>query len=323
MPQLTPLTLSGYVVKAAFLGETPAFALGDGSVTLGTGDHVVRPHAGGLLVAEVSADGKALLSGGDDGKVMRTTADGETTVVAERPRKWIDLLAVGPGGALAFASGRTAWAIDGAGNDYTLERPRAVGGLAFFPRGFRVAVAGYNGVALWYPGTAPIPQELEWKGAHTLVTVSPDGANVVTAMQEMALHGWRLKDGQHMRMSGYPAKIKSLSWSAKGRYLASSGAGVSVVWPFHYKDGPMGRAPLELGGRQETVVAVACHPSEEVVAIGYEDGMILLCRFSDGEEVLLRRPDGAPITSMGWSPDGLTLAFGADSGAAGCIDLTK
>lgn len=323
MPTTIPLTLSGYVVSASFLGNVPTFATGDGKVVLGTVGRTVEAHATGLLVAQPTVDGKALLSGGDDGKVVRTTTDGVTTVVADKGRKWIDLLATGPGGTLAFASGRTVWAIDAAGKEHELTRPRAVGGVTLFPKGFRVAIAGYDGVGLWFPGTVAAPQELEWKGMHIGVTVSPDGANVVTSMQEMALHGWRVKDGQHMRMSGYPAKVKSLSWSVKGRFLASSGAGVAVCWPFHYKDGPMGRAPLELGGRKEMVTRVACHPSEEIVALGYDDGMILLSRLADREEVLLRRPGGSPLSAMAWSADGFELAFGCEDGSAGVVDLTR
>ena len=80
-------------------------------------------------------------------------------------------------------------------------------------------------------------------------------------MQENALHGWKLADAKHMRMTGYPAKVKSLSWSAKGKWLASSGAPAAIVWPFQGKDGPMGKAPLELGTRGDTMVTcVACHP---------------------------------------------------------------
>lgn len=323
MPEITPLTLTGYVVSAGFLGNVPVFATGDGAVALGTATRVVRPHAAGILAAVAALDGKSLVTGGDDGKIVRTATDGTSTVLAERPRKWIDMVATGPGGAVAFASGRTVWVIDASGSEFQLERPRAVGGIAFFPKGLRLAIAGYNGVGLWFPGTSTAPQELEWKGAHLGVTVSPDGANVVTSMQEMALHGWRLRDGQHMRMSGYPAKVKSLSWSAKGRFLASSGAGVSVLWPFHYKDGPMGRQPLELGGRQELVTQVACHPSEEIAALGYDDGMILLSRFSDREEVLLRRPGGSPLSAMNWSANGLELAFGCEDGSAGVVDLTS
>ena len=66
---------------------------------------------------------------------------------------------------------------------------------------------------------------MEWKGSHIGVILHPAAEAVVTAMQENALHGWRLSDGQHMRMSGYPAKTASLSFSRNGKWLASSGRG--------------------------------------------------------------------------------------------------
>ena len=72
--------------------------------------------------------------------------------------------------------------------------------------------------------------DMPWKGAHTGVTVSPDGKFLVTQMQEPALHGWRLDDMKHMRMTGYPTKVKSVSWSAKGRFLASAGANATYAW---------------------------------------------------------------------------------------------
>ncbi|TIP71239.1 MAG: WD40 repeat domain-containing protein, partial [Mesorhizobium sp.] len=74
-------------------------------------------------------------------------------------------------------------------------------------------VARYNGATLHFPATNGKPVELEWAGAHTGITFSPDGAFLVTTMQENALHGWKLADGKHMRMSGYPGKVKSLSWA--------------------------------------------------------------------------------------------------------------
>ncbi|MBH0239527.1 WD40 repeat domain-containing protein [Methylobrevis albus] len=322
MVAITPVAVSGYVVHAGFLGKQPIFADGSGGVVRGTTAERAEVHGGAILAATATLDGKALITSGDDGKVMRTEAAGAPRLVAERPRKWIDQLATGPNGAIAFASGRSTWALDGRGTAFELTRPRAVGGLAFLPKGFRVAIAGYNGVGLWFPGTVAPPQELEWKGAHIGVTVSPDGRSVVSSMQENALHGWRLADGQHMRMSGYPTKVRSMSWSVKGRFLVTSGAGVAIAWPFHFKDGPMGKRPLELGGRQELVTRVAAHPAEEIAVLGYEDGMILLVRLSDGEEVLLRRPGEGPISALGWSPDGLELAFGTEAGEAGVVDLS-
>ena len=213
---------------------------------------------------------------------------------------------------MRFADGKTK----------EFQHPRSVEGLAFSPKGMRFGVARYNGATLHFPATDGKPTELEWAGAHTAITFSPDGNFVVTAMQENALHGWKLADGKHMRMSGYPAKVKSLSWSAKGKWLASSGAPAAIVWPFQAKDGPMGKAPLELGTRGNAVVtSVACHPSQEIVAIGYNDGMVMAVRFADAKEVLLRRPGKGAISSMMWDDEERRIAFGTEAGDCGVIDI--
>ena len=140
-------------------------------------------------------------------------------------------------------------------------------------------------------------------------------------MQENALHGWRLEDGKDMRMSGYPAKPRSLSWSLKGRFLASSGANAAILWPFHFKDGPMGKPPLQLGAREVLVTRVACHPREEIVAIGYSDGMVMAVRLADQEEALLRRQGGGAVSALAWDAGGGRLGFGTEEGAAGVIAL--
>src|SRR5690606_35885969 len=244
------------------------------------------------------------------------------TELAAAGGRWITALAAGPRGAVAFAGGRIAHVIlpDGARKEFA--HPRSVEGLAFSPKGIRFAVARYNGATLHFPATDGKPAELEWAGAHTGVTFSPDGAFLVTTMQENALHGWKLADGKHMRMSGYPAKVKSLSWAVKGRWLASSGAPAAIVWPFTGKDGPMGKAPLELGTRGNMMVtSVACHPTEEVAAIGYADGMILAGRFADQKEVLLRRGGKGAITSMMWDDEGRRLVFGSAEGDCGVVDI--
>jgi WD40 repeat protein len=207
------------------------------------------------------------------------------------------------------------------GRERSLELARAAGGIAFAPKGTRLAIARYDGVTLWWPATEAAPTSLDWKGAHLGVGFSPDGKYVVTAMQDNALHGWRLADGKDMRMSGYPAKPRSLSWSAKGRFLATSGANAAVLWPFHAKDGPMGKPPLQLGAREVLATRVACHPKDEMVAIGYQDGMILAVRFADAEEAVMRRPGGGPVSALTWDEAGRRLAFGTEEGAGGVVAL--
>lgn len=327
MPTVAPLDLDGHVVAAAFLGDVPFFAAASGDIHRLDHGHKATAAHDGLLACVRDEANETLLTGGEDGKVQRISADGTVTLLAEVPRKWVAIVAPGPQGAVAFAEGRTTRVRLADGTVREFQESRTVEGVAFAPKGLRIGVARYNGVSLHWVAMGGQPGDLEWKGAHTDITFSPDGRFVVTSMQENALHGWKLDsksgaDTRHMRMTGYPAKVKSLSWSARGKWLASSGAPAAIVWPFSSKDGPMGKAPLELGTRGDVMVtAVCCHPVEDVVAIGYSDGMVLAARFSDSREVLLRRQGKGAITAMAWGRNGKLLAFASEAGDCGVIDI--
>ncbi|WP_029616662.1 WD40 repeat domain-containing protein [Pseudorhizobium marinum] len=326
MPTVAPLDIEGHVVAAHFLGDTPFFATAAGTIhRLDNGEKVTEAHEG-LLICIRDPHSATLITGGEDGKVLRIGQDGGVTELAHVPRKWISVVAGGPQGAVAYAQGRSSFVRLADGSTKEFAEQRSVEGIAFAPKGLRIAAARYNGVSLHWVGTNAPAADLEWKGAHTGVTFSPDGRFLVTMMQENALHGWKLDgkpgDARHMRMTGYPAKVKSLSWSVKGKWLASSGAPAAIVWPFSAKDGPMGKAPLELGTRADIMVtSVSFHPAEEVLAIGFIDGMILGVRIADGKEALLRRPGKGAITGMGWSATGKLLAFASDAGDCGVIDI--
>ena len=252
MPSIAPLdsdeTALGHIERAAFVGDLPIFASVDGRVhLLGDRHQEVVLHSG-LLAACLTQDRKFLVTSGEDGKVCRLAKDGSFEVMANHSGWWIDKLACGPGAMIAYGTGKKGVVLSPDGTQKPFACERSIEGLAFAPKGMRLAIARYNGVDLNWFNTGNPPQFLEWKGAHTGVTFSPDGKYVVSTMQENALHGWRIVDGKHMRMTGYPAKVKSLSFSARGRWLASSGAPAAIVWPFSGKDGPMGKAPKELGG---------------------------------------------------------------------------
>jgi len=227
--------------------------------------------------------------------------------------------------AVAWSAGKQAFAQTGKGGEKSgermLEAPSTVGGLAFAPKGFRLAIAHYNGATLWFPNAQSEPERLEWKGSHLGASMSPDGKFLVTSMQEPMLHGWRLADGKDMRMSGYGARVRSLDWTVGGKWLATSGSTQLILWPFQGKDGPMGKTPRILAPTEAQAEVVACHPKQDVVAVGYADGLVLLVRIDDGAEVLAHKPGGAPVTALAWSASGDTLAFGIEDGEAGVIDL--
>ncbi|MDE2577529.1 MAG: WD40 repeat domain-containing protein [Hyphomicrobiales bacterium] len=318
-----PIEAGAEIVGAAFLQRTPALALADGVVLLadvGEERRIVAHEDAAILAS--AANGRVLLTGGDDGRVVATDASGAVTQFGDEKGKWIDALALRADGAALWSAGKRVAAREASGAIKHWDAPSSVRGLAFFPKGYRVAAAHYNGASLWFPNAGAAPEFLEWKGSHLDVTVSPDGRFLVTSMQENMLHGWRLADKKHMRMSGYPAKPRSLSWSHDGYWLATSGAEACIVWPFQTKDGPMGKAPRECGVRDKRVSCVAFHPTTLIAAIGYEDGWLMLCRLLDGAEIFVRGPkEGKAISALAWDAPGKRLLFGAKDGVAGLLQL--
>jgi len=319
--RIRPVAAGASVVAVHFLGDDPAFVLGEETLLFARGDEERRlPVHGGAILGSAS-DGNRIVTGGDDGKVVATNAEGTTeTVATDAKRRWIDHVAVASDG-IAWSAGKQAF-VRTAKGERSLDLPSSAGGLAFAPKGFRLAIAHYNGATLWFPNAAQAkPEPLEWKGSHLDVSFSPDGRFLVTAMQEPTLHGWRLVDAKHMRMSGYATKVRSMSWGPGSKWLATSGASQLVIWPFQGKDGPMGKTPKILSPAEHRISSVAAHPKQEVCAVGYEDGMMLLTRIEDGAEVLARRPGNTAISALAWNAAGNRLAFGTEDGEAGVIAL--
>ena len=202
-------------------------------------------HDGGIL--SVAGDGTRIVTGGDDGKVMEIGAARRDAHHIRRPEAQMDRSRRARAGRRDRMVGRQDRAdANRKGEVKSLDLPSTAGGLAFLPKGFRLAIAHYNGASLWFPNAQAKPEFLEWKGSHLGVTVSPDGRFLVTTMQEPMLHGWRLVDSKHMRMSGYAARVRSFAWTADGAFLATGGSDQLILWPFSGKDGPMGKQPTML-----------------------------------------------------------------------------
>lgn len=308
---VTSLHADALVVAINYLDNKPALVFAHGLIRWDGRDFVAHPDGAVLCVA---GDEDRLFTGGDDGQIIALSARGEIERLVQETG-WIDALTVREGN-LAWSVARSVRARDAKGQIRSFTADASVRGLSFLHKGYRLACAHYNGVSLWFPNLDTPPQILAWKGAHFVLTLSPDGRFLVTAMQENALHGWRLADARHMQMTGYPAKTRSLSWSHDGEWLATSGAEACVLWPFKDKDGPMNKPPRECGVRQQRVTAVAFHPRTWVVAIGYADGLVLLCRLIDGAEILVREPapgEGA-ISVLTWDKIGARLAFASERG---------
>jgi WD40 repeat protein len=333
--------LDAFVVQAAFDrgGAFAAFALGDGTVRFAGLTAAVEEWAG-VTVHEGAVLGMAadtvpggVVTGGDDGDFRRVKPNGEAVTLADLGSKWVEqLVSFTPGRGrdkdvpiLACSAGKQVHIFDGAGRRLkTLDHPSTVTGLSFDNRGKRIAASHYNGASLWFVAAkTDAPRRFEWKGSHIGVALQPDGEAVVTSMQENALHGWRLSDGQHMRMSGYPTKPESISFSRSGRWLASSGADTVVLWPF-FGGGPMGKPPMELaGGASVVVTRVIFNPRTDVVAAGFADGRVVLADIESQRVLPIAPPGHGAVSALVWNESGSHLAFGTEQGLAAVVDLSK
>lgn len=320
--------LNEFVVDAVFAGPTAAFALGDGTVHFAhpSGWTMTQAHQGAILA--MTADGRAhpgLLTGGDDGKFRRVGLDGSVTDIGAYGSKWVEHVAAHLGGVMGCTVGKAVHVFGADGSPLkSLTHPSSVTGIAFDAKGKRIAASHYNGCSLWFVAAkVDTPRTLEWKGSHIGIAIHPAAEAVVSSMQENALHGWRLPEGQHMRMSGYPAKTESMSFTRSGKWLCTSGAESIVIWPF-FGGGPTGKLPTELaGGDASLCTRVAAHPQHEAVAAGFADGLVVLADIPSGRILPVAAPGNGPISALAWNADGGQLAMGSETGFAALVDFTK
>ena len=109
-------------------------------------------------------------------------------------------------GLIAASAGKIVRLFDQSGQMLKeLAHPSTVTGLVFDGKGKRIGASHYNGASLWFVAAkVDTPRKLEWKGSHTGIIIHPEGEAVVTAMQENALHGWKLSGRRahaHERLS--------------------------------------------------------------------------------------------------------------------------
>ncbi len=317
------------IVGVRWIGDVAVFAAGDGVVAGHTlGEEVWRREGvhDGALLATCAGLGDGVLTSGDDGRVASVGADGEVKTLASFKGAWIEAIAASRSAKLIAASLGKEVAIlspDGA-EKHRFAHDATVSGVAFEPNGRRIAAAHYNGVTISWAGSPESRRKtLAWKGAHLSVIWTADAKFLVTTMQEQALHGWRLQDGQHFRMAGYPAKIRSVSFTSDNKWLATAGAQEVVLWPFQGANGPINQSANVAGELGAPCTAVACHPSRAVLVAGGLDGEVALMPLGGGKPLLVQAPDGVQTTTLAWSADGKRLAIGSESGRASVCDFSE
>lgn len=319
-----PLTGGG------FAGAAYAVADGDGHVHVCEFDNAVakrKLHEGAILAVATDEKTGTILTAGDDGKAIRIRPDGEPETLHDG-RKWVDTVACSPRGAVAWSAGKTVFLLPkGADAPVEATAPSTVSDLAFSADGKWLGAAVYGGAFLIRLSKPSETEMLSWQGAHTSIGFSPDGRFCVTSMLENALHVWRIDqpDDKHGKMGGYPAKPLSFDWMADGRFLATAGAEVLVLWPFFGSDGPIGQQAGVYAPEQSLLSrTVAARPRSQQIAIGYVDGSVALFdRKLQQFTTVAEEHEAGAVNSLTFSGDGCWLGFTRERGVAGLADLGK
>jgi len=278
----------------------------------GFGTSALDWQPGGALLASAGQDGTAKLWDTSTGALVSTLASGAG---------WVERVAWSADGAvLATAAGKKVRLWDAAGRqirEYP-NHPATVADLAWRPGRNQLAVAHYGGVSLYDPAVDAVQHVLEWKGSPLKLAWSPEGRVFAHGNQDATVCFWTEGRREPLQMSGFPTKVRELSWDHTGRYLATGGSAAVCIWDCAGK-GPEGTKPqmlLEVDA-QLPLTTVAWQHRGYLIASAGKDGKVLLWQPANRKEPKVGhdRFEGAEASTLAWSPDDRLLAAASGTGA--------
>jgi WD40 repeat protein len=274
-------------------------------------------HGFGTACLAWSADGQHLASGGQDGRVRQwNPATGQQTHELAAGAAWVERVAWCPtANVLASAAGKKLrlWNVDGDMVREYADHPSTVADIQWKPNEAILASTAYGKLFLWAPEQRAAAREFAWQGSMLALAWSPNAEYIAAGAQDNSVHFWRMKTGEDLQMSGYPVKVRELSWDAQSRFLATGGGPTPCVWDCSGK-GPAGTEPIQLDAHQANVTCLAFQHRGALLASGGEDGLVALWQPGKqlGAAALVKHAE--PIALLVWSADDQHLAVGTASG---------
>lgn len=305
---------------AAVSGPVVVFDADSGRVL-----HELTGHGFGTAAVAFHPTQPVLATCGQDGKArVWDTAFGQERAALSAGMggaAWVDRLAWSPDGKLLATSAGKKVRLWEFATGTLMQEYAGYGGtvadLAWLTGTTRLAVAAYGGVTVYDPVACAPPRKYEWKGSPLKLAWSPTGAVLAHGNQDASVHFWYADSGRELHMSGYPAKVRDLSWDFSGRFLATGGGDAVCVWDCG-GNGPEGTQPKMLTGHAGTVSAVAWQRRGFLLASGDAAGRVCLWQPANRSPLLGGATfEGTEASAVAWSPDDKRLAVGSGAGAVG------
>jgi WD40 repeat protein len=80
---------------------------------------------------------------------------------------------------------------------------------------------------------------------------------------------------------------------------------------------------MELAASDGAIVKrIACHPEHEVVAAGFDNGMVVVADTIKEKVLSVCAPGRGAVTALCWNPSGSHLALGTAEGFAAIVDFS-
>jgi WD40 repeat protein len=198
-------------------------------------------HGQRVEVVAFSPDGKRVLTGANDGKVIVwDAASGESLLsLGRNGDSWVHAAAFSPDGltiAIASYDGKITFSDAQAGHElltltgYT----NAIESLAYFPDGTRIVTASYDNTARTWD--TRLGSELlafrGHRGAVMCVAVSPDGRRVATGSHDGSARVWDAETGQEQfLLQGHKSALDGIAFSPDGRRVATTSFDQTIkIW---------------------------------------------------------------------------------------------